>query len=143
MLMFYADRLSPLLLLLPAIACVQLVFTLGVTVLLSSVNVFFRDLGNVSRHALRLWFYLSPALYSLDQARAFEGLPAPVRTLMELNPFAILFEAYRAVIYGTTTGGPVPPDTIGLASLLGASLGLLGLATIAFKRVEPAFAKVL
>ncbi len=143
MLLFYGARLSPLLVLVPVIAAVQLVFTLGVTVLLSAVNVFFRDLGNVSRHALRLWFYLSPALYSLDQVRAFDGLPPAVKTLMEANPFAILFEAYRAVIYGTTTSGPIPPNFVGLVGLLGLSLVLLGLSTIAFKRVEPAFAKVL
>ena len=31
---------------------------------MSACNVFFRDIANVARHALRLWFYLSPALYA-------------------------------------------------------------------------------
>ena len=49
---------------------VQYVFTLGMALAVAAVNVFFRDLGNVLRHVLRLWFYLSPGLYSLSRARA-------------------------------------------------------------------------
>nr|MBA2558013.1 ABC transporter permease [Chloroflexota bacterium] len=89
--LFYADRISPFLVLIPLIAAVQFVFTLALAVLLSAINVFYRDVGNVSRHALRLWFYLSPALYSLDQVRTFAQLDPLIVRLMTLNPFAVLF----------------------------------------------------
>jgi ABC-type polysaccharide/polyol phosphate export permease len=49
-----------------------------------------------------------------------------------------LFESYRSVIYNETF-----PDWWGLAVLLVVSLGLLCVATLFFKRVEPSFAKVL
>ena len=65
--LFYVDRVSLNLLLIPAIAVVQYVFTLAFALAVASVNVFFRDLGNVMRHVLRLWFYLSPALYSISE----------------------------------------------------------------------------
>lgn len=136
--LFYADRISPFLVLIPLIAAVQFVFTLALAVLLSAINVFYRDVGNVSRHALRLWFYLSPALYSLDQVRTFAQLDPLIVRLMTLNPFAVLFEAYRAVIYHG-----MAPDWPGLIALFTVSLGLLALTTVLFKRVEPAFAKVL
>jgi hypothetical protein len=56
----------------------------------------------------------------------------------------VLFEAYRAVIYGTPDGGPpVPPNLVSLFELLVASIVLVALAAIFFKRVEPHFAKVL
>jgi hypothetical protein len=56
----------------------------------------------------------------------------------------VLFEAYRAVIYGTPDGGlPVPPNLVNLFQLLVASIVLVGLAAIFFKRLEPEFAKVL
>ena len=32
----------------------------------AAVNVFYRDVGNLARHVLRFWFYLSPVLYSAD-----------------------------------------------------------------------------
>ena len=51
------------LLLIPVVAVVQFCFTLAVAIALSALNVFYRDIGNLARHVLRLWFYLSPALY--------------------------------------------------------------------------------
>ena len=143
--LLFQDRISPYLLLIPVIGVVQYVFTLGVAFLVSAVNVFFRDLGNVLRHVLRLWFYLSPALYSmsvLDESATFQQNPL-LRTLAHANPFAVLFEAYRAVIYGQPTSAPHAPDWMGLFGLLVASLVLLAIGTYVFKRLEPTFAKVL
>ena len=136
MLAFYADRISPTLVLIPVVAVVQFVFSLAVAVFLSAVNVFFRDVGNLARHVLRLWFYLSPALYSLDSVADKAG--GLVGKILALNPWTILFESYRAVIYSGTQPGWGP-----LAFLLGVSFVLLAFAIIVFKRVEPTFAKVL
>ncbi len=68
-----------------------------------------------------------------------------IGTLAGFNPFAVLFESYRAVIYGNTDGiGPThPPDIIALLFLLAGSVAFLGLCVVLFKRVEPEFAKVL
>lgn len=65
--LFYSSHISPWLICIPLIAAVQYVFTLALVVFLSAANVFFRDIGNVMRHVLRLWFYLSPALYGAAQ----------------------------------------------------------------------------
>ena len=64
MLLFYPDRLSWYPIFIPVIAAVQFVFTLAVGVIVAAGNVFVRDLGNVIGHLLRLWWYLSPGLYS-------------------------------------------------------------------------------
>lgn len=141
-----SGRLTVFLVWIPLIAAVQYVFTLASAILVSAANVFFRDLGNAVGHALRLWWFLSPGLYSLS---ALEGLSTfknhPwLAFLAGLNPFAVLFEAYRAVIYGTPDGGlPHSPDLVALAFLLLGSLAFLGLCIVFFKRVEPDFAKVL
>jgi ABC-type polysaccharide/polyol phosphate export permease len=147
LLLFYRDRLTPNLLFIAPIAGVQFVFTLALGFMVSAINVFFRDLGNVARHVLRLWFYLSPGLYSmalLEHSALFEKSPT-LTTLVSLNPFAILFTAYRTVIYGTDVPQtpPAPPDWAALGLLLGGSLILLALTTLLFKRLEPSFAKVL
>ena len=138
-------RATPYVLLIPVIAVVQYVFTLAMAILVSSANVFFRDLRNVAGHVLRLWWFLSPGLYSLaflDTLRIVEQYPI-IKTLAEANPFAILFTAYRQVIYGTETSLPGFPDWGQLALLGIGSVVFLGLATIVFKRLEPNFAKVL
>jgi ABC-type polysaccharide/polyol phosphate export permease len=64
---------------------------------------------------------------------------------VSLNPFAILFTAYRTVIYGTESRRPRRrhPTGLALGILLGGSLVLLALTTLVFKRLEPSFAKVL
>ncbi len=66
MLLVYPDRVSPWLLLIPVVAVVQLVFSLAVAIAVAAINVFYRDMGNLSRHVLRFWFYLSPALYGVE-----------------------------------------------------------------------------
>jgi lipopolysaccharide transport system permease protein len=146
LMLFSIERITPFLLLIPIIAVVQFIFTLAVALVVSAGNVFFRDLGNVARHVLRLWFYLSPGLYSLallEEVNLLDDWPI-LRILLEINPFAILFEAYRAVIWGTAGGGPPTfPDWAALAALGVASLVFLAGATVMFKRVEPNFAKVL
>jgi ABC-type polysaccharide/polyol phosphate export permease len=131
--LFYLDRLSVWVLVVPLIAAIQLVFTLALAIVLSAANAFYRDIQNVLRHALRMWFYLSPALYSLDLItdRRF-------REILQLNPFAILLESYHAVTWGTSA-----PDWSGLAVLLAVSVVLLLAAILVFKRVEPAFARIL
>ena len=145
LMLFYSDRISPYLLFIPLIAAVQFVFTLACSILVAAGNVFFRDLGNVVGHVLRLWWFLSPGLYSLatlDQVGIFQQNPVLI-TIANANPFAILFEAYRMVIYGTPTGPPGPPNLASLAVLVVASTGLLAFTTIIFKRLEPNFAKVI
>ena len=130
----------------PVIAAVQYVFTLASAMLISAANVFFRDLGNAVGHALRLWWFLSPGLYSLaalEEIKTIQDRPW-LGFLAGLNPFAVLFEAYRAVIYGSPDGGlPHAPDLAALGILLVASTAFLGLCIVFFKRVEPDFAKVL
>jgi ABC-type polysaccharide/polyol phosphate export permease len=99
----------------------------------------------VARHILRLWFYLSPGLYSLSLvAESGIGQQYPgVVTLLRLNPFAILFESYRAVIYGTPDGGPATlPNMAALGILMLVAVVLVVLGTALFKRLEPTFAKV-
>jgi ABC-type polysaccharide/polyol phosphate export permease len=149
--LFFRDRITPYLLLIPLIGIVQYVFTLAVGLVVAAGNVFFRDLANVVRHLLRLWWFLSPGLYSIEQLENsgfFKSQPI-LKQLALMNPFAVLFDAYRSVIYGveasaTSAGsGPTMPNWGSLVVLLGVSVVLVGLAIVVFKRLEPAFAKIL
>lgn len=146
LLLLNPTRLSVYLLWVPVIAAVQYVFTLASATLVAAANVFFRDLGNALGHLLRLWWFLSPGLYSLSalqNAGVIKEHPI-LGFLAGLNPFAVLFEAYRAVIYGGANGElPRGPDVISLVYLLIGSFAFLGVCIIFFKRVEPDFAKVL
>jgi ABC-type polysaccharide/polyol phosphate export permease len=138
LLIFYPDRLSAQLVFLPIVALVQFVFTIALSTLLSAINVFYRDVGNLVRHLLRLWFYLSPALYSADQITNITGRSKALNLLFTLNPFSPLFESYHNMTYDN-----LPPTWGPLALVLIASLVMCSVAVYFFKRVEPMFAKVL
>jgi lipopolysaccharide transport system permease protein len=145
--LFYSDRITPFLLFVPIVAVVQYTFSIAAAIFVSAANVFFRDLGNIIGHLLRLWWFLSPGLYSIDALKnvsLFKDHPGLIG-IAHLNPLAILFEAYRSAIYGAADGigPPHTPDLASLGALLVVSLGLIALASIFFKRVEPSFAKVL
>lgn len=145
LILFYAhpmkdgsSHITANLLLIPVVAFVQLLFTLPLAIVLGAVNVFYRDVGNLSRHVLRLAFYVSPGIYSLDLIQeAAKKYPA-LGPLILGNPWTVLFSSYRNVIYYGTA-----PDWLGLGIVSLISLGLLALAILAFKRLEPTFAKVL
>jgi lipopolysaccharide transport system permease protein/teichoic acid transport system permease protein len=102
----------------PLIAVVQFVFVLGITFIVSAVTVFYRDVGIIIGHFMRLLFWISPILWSFMEVagrgrrlqqglegieRAF-GLPEGVLFgLIALNPMSILMESYRKVVYGNLT----------------------------------------
>jgi ABC-type polysaccharide/polyol phosphate export permease len=138
LIVFYSSHISAWLLLIPVVAVVQFVFTLALAVFLSAANVFFRDVGNLIRHLLRLWFYLSPALYSASQIDSITSRGGVLSKVFNLNPWAAMFTSYRNLIYYDT--GPLWTNLLGV---LVVSIILLVLALIFFKRVEPSFAKVL
>ena len=135
----YLHRLSPWLLAIPLIAVVQFAFTLGLGIVLAAVNTFFRDVQNLLGHVVRLWFYASPGLWSFQDHLTDGGL---LRTILSLNPMAPILESYRNVIYGEVDGSWAGPDVIGLGVTLVVSIVLIGVGILLFKRMEPAFAKV-
>jgi ABC-2 type transport system permease protein len=140
---------------LPVIAVVQFVFTLGLALIVSAVNVFYRDVGILMGHLIRLWFFLSPTLWSFDSTvgrfgAIEEALGEAGVAVLRYNPFAILLTAYRDVVYGRVdlagtgfTPGQPPEELLPLGLLFLISLGFVLLGTVIFKRLEPAFAKVL
>jgi lipopolysaccharide transport system permease protein len=128
----YGIRPDAALAFLPVVALVQLPLALGLAYVLSALNVLFRDVENLTQHALRLWFYLSPALYTTAL------VPERFRPLFELNPFAWILPAYHDVVLGHRA-----PDLVPLAAVFGASLLLLAAGFTYYVRTAPSFVKVM
>ncbi len=78
---------------LPVLIIIQFVFTFGAALICAALGVYFRDLENILEFTLRMWFYLSPALYSIANR-----IPKKFIPLYMLNPFAALFESYKNVL---------------------------------------------
>jgi lipopolysaccharide transport system permease protein/teichoic acid transport system permease protein len=118
------------LMVLPVVA-VQLLFTLGLAYLLSALNVLFRDIYNLTQYVFQLWFYMSPALYTLS------SVPGRLRSMMLLNPFATLFDDYHKILMNHQM-----PSLAGLAYVGIGSFLTLVVGFTAFVRLQPLFVKV-
>jgi len=77
--------------LVPVLA-VQMTLTLSLGVLAATLNVFFRDVGQLVSVSLLFWFWLTPVVYPITV------LPAAVREWLWLNPFAVLAQHYQHVM---------------------------------------------
>jgi lipopolysaccharide transport system permease protein len=85
------------LLLLPVILIAQLVFTTGVSLLVATLTVYFRDLEHLVGVGLIGLFYLTPVLYPLDPS-AIRGASSLIPYL-KLNPLSWFLDSYHAILY--------------------------------------------
>lgn len=92
---FFRMQFTILILLLPAIILLQTIFTIGIVLIVSSLQVVLRDVKYIMELLLLVWLYLSPAFYSLAMVA---GLSETVFKLYTLNPFVGLFCLYRIAL---------------------------------------------
>jgi ABC-type polysaccharide/polyol phosphate export permease len=96
-------RPTPWLLLLPVVIVVQMIFILGVSFILSAINVFYRDVQNIMEVIILAWFFLTPVIWDvslLPVSRVVAGIELPIRRLTYiLNPMASIIAAYRDLLY--------------------------------------------
>lgn len=111
---------------------IQIVLTVGVVLLGSSLNVLYRDIRFIVPLATQLWMYASPIIYPVSL------IPERLRPLYFLNPMAGLIEGYRrAVLEG------LAPDPVAVGSSLLISVVVVVLGYRTFKHLEPAFADLI
>jgi lipopolysaccharide transport system permease protein len=91
-LIFYG-RMAPSALLLPLPILVQLVFTVGLALIVSALTVHFRDLQNILGHLVHLWFFASPILYY------YGARTGRARTLLRVNPMSHLLVSYQQMLF--------------------------------------------
>ena len=89
---FFGVRLSAWLLFLPLIVFLRIVLCLGLVWLVSVLNVFVRDLGQILGLLLLAWMFFTPIFYPAD------AVPDSLTWLLMLNPLYHVVTAYRAVI---------------------------------------------
>jgi ABC-type polysaccharide/polyol phosphate export permease len=78
---------------LPVIVLIQLVLTLGLSLLIAAMTVHFRDLRDLLSNLITLWFFGTPIIYPFDRA------PGSARWILNLNPFTHLAVAYQDVLF--------------------------------------------
>ncbi len=130
LLLFQVPLRPTLLLFLPMVLVVQLMLILGVGLIGSALNVFYRDIRHVVALTLQIWLYASPIIYPVNR------VPESLRTLYFLNPMAGIVESYRDILlYQRMPGGYLLA-----AAAVAMIIVVIGYAL--FKRLELQFADV-
>ena len=74
---------------------IQQMFVVGLGILLASINVFFRDVGQFVSVVIQFWFWFTPIVYIVTM------LPAEAQRFIPLNPMTAFVQAYQGIIlYG-------------------------------------------
>ena len=132
MLIFWAHSVNVWWLFVPVVLVIQFLLVTGVSLLVSAINVYYRDVENMLEVLLMIWMYLSPVIYPP------EFVPDQFQRLMQLNPLFGIINAYRnTLLYG------VPPawESFSYAAIL--SLGIFLLGIVVFNRLSKNFADVI
>ncbi len=104
----FGVSLTPWALLLPVTILIQLAFTIGLVLILSTLNVFYRDTHFILNVLMLAWFFLTPVFYPIEtvpQNATVLGVTFNARLwLYRLNPMASIIASYRDLLYwGTPT----------------------------------------
>lgn len=73
---------------------IQQIFTLGLSLFFAAANLLYRDIQYLLGMILLLWMYLTPVIYPADM------VPEKYKIIYQLNPMAVIINAYRQVILG-------------------------------------------
>lgn len=102
LLLFAGNMVLPWIPVLLLLVVIETLFCLGVSLLISMLNVYFRDVKHFTKIAMQLLFYATPIVYPLrfvPVEAEVGGVTIPVRRIYELNPLVRMVGAYRDVLY--------------------------------------------
>jgi lipopolysaccharide transport system permease protein len=137
-LLFAGNMVLPWLLPTIGLVVIQTMFVVGLGLLLSVLNVYFRDVQHFVGILLQIWFYATPIVYPIKYvADALKDRPA-LFTLYKLNPMVRFVEAYRDCLYDLRF-----PPLLDTAYLIGVSAATLALGVFVFSKLEPKLAEEL
>ncbi|MBN1551429.1 ABC transporter permease [bacterium] len=128
----------------PIIVFVQLLFTLGLVLLISAVSVHLRDIQQILANVVTLWFFLTPIIYPAS------SLPPKAKDymfFMVLNPMWHIMEGYHHVFLKSMVfkdGNPLLASGFPWYGLLGVTVFSIFLIVISyhvFSRFKSSFSE--
>jgi len=121
---------------LPVALVLQFALVFGIALIVSALNVYFRDIEHITSVVLMALFFMSPIIYPVEMVRPEAGTSALAHWYM-LNPLASLVTLVRRAFLGA--GQPWPLEWTFIPSLA-LSLVVLAFGLWLFSRLEPDFA---
>ncbi|MBL2658046.1 ABC transporter permease, partial [Klebsiella pneumoniae] len=115
----------------PLIAIGQVIFTFGVSIIFSTLNLFFRDLERFVSLGIMLMFYCTPILYASDM------IPEKFSWIITYNPLASMILSWRDLFMN----GTLNYEYISILYFTGIILTVVGLSI--FNKLKYRFAEIL
>lgn len=110
------------------------VLCIGFGWLISAVNVFYKDVGQVLTIILNAWFWMTPIVWPID------AVPVSYRGILQLNPMYYIVEGYRAAFLYKTWIFADPWPTV---YFWGVTLVIVVLGAHVFRKLKPIFGDVI
>jgi len=115
----------------PLLLCIQFIMTYGFSLMISSINLFFRDLERLTGICTTLLFYFTPIIYPETM------IPERYKPLINLNPLAPLMISWRDLFLN----GSLKPASLVVS--LAYSIFAFMLGYMVYKKLSWKFAEVL
>jgi lipopolysaccharide transport system permease protein len=120
------------LLLVPVVVVIHLLLLLGLVLVLSALNVFYRDVQHLIANVLTLIFFLCPIIYPAT------SVPEKFQVTLAYNPLAALTILYHNLIID----GVIPELSLVLPLIAATAISLI-IGAVVFDRFREGFAEVL
>lgn len=117
---------------LPIILLPIVTMAVALSLLLSALGVFWRDISQIVQFILLALMFASAVFYPVEQ------IPATAWAILKFNPLLLAIHESRAVTFWAE-----PPYTLHVVYLYLVGFSVLALGTGAFRRLRPTFADVL
>ena len=127
----YAEACNNLAFVVPIIALGQVIFTFGISIIFSTLNLFFRDLERFVSLGIMLMFYCTPILYASDM------IPEKFSWIITYNPLASMILSWRQLFMD----GVLNYEYISILYITGLVLTIVGLSI--FNKLKYRFAEIL
>jgi ABC-2 type transport system permease protein len=111
---------------------IEYVFALGLALLLSAVEVYFRDIEHIVSVLMMVWMYVTPMFYSIDI------VPDEYKIIFFCNPMFYIISIYQQILYYKVA----PEMSFVLTGALFAIATII-IGSIVFKVLEKRFAEEL
>ncbi|MCJ7472754.1 MAG: ABC transporter permease [Actinobacteria bacterium] len=122
---------------LPVLIFIQIFLVVGMTLLVSALNVFFRDLQHLISIVMMVWFFGTPIIYPLSM------VPERFQPYIKfINPMTIYSAYYRNIFYYTKyPDGAGFPSALETMTAVGITFLIFFIGYFVFKKLEPRFAE--
>lgn len=121
------------LLYLPIIIVISFFFILGCVLIVSSIDVYFRDVQYITNVLLMAWIWITPIMYTTKNID-----DVFINTIISINPLTYFTYIFQDIFYWKCL-----PDPITLLVCLLITIGVMIIGLVVFEWLEKDFAEVL